>query len=285
MLSITAIGSCRVANPLRAGATTHGLKVNTSRIFGYTHSSSEALQQVRYLKGVFTPIDVVRPLLMPKIAPDQHRNLVHHPSLLYVIEISSAKRAMVADNHVQWNHIARHFSSFLAAPDRARSFWALASGKSERDKRAFLSRQREYRKLNETDKWLLRNMTLQHCGAARLHADIRAMLAILPNCLFVTHCNARMPDGNRIPTRAAFISVLRWVLEDLGANYFDPTDEMEKFGQHQALKDERGSLSHYSPRFEAHLLHIWNERYFKPLAHRQRDLQPWLNKPPMAEAG
>ncbi|MFQ5623475.1 MAG: hypothetical protein ACE5FS_08775 [Paracoccaceae bacterium] len=270
MLTITPIGSCRIANPIRLGAKRYRYRVNSSRIYGYTHSSAEALQQIRYLKRAFAPIEAVRPLLMPNIDEAQNRRLLHAPSDLYFVEISSAKIAMVADTHVQWNHVARHFAAFLCDRERARKFWALASGETEEEKRRFLSASRVFRRLSATDRWLLQNMTLRHCDAAWLHRDIGEIVELLPRCVFVTHCNAAMANGERIPSRAAFISVLRWVLEDLGAEYFDPTEEMERFGQARALKDERGSLSHYAPEFENRLLEIWNERYFERFAKPQR---------------
>ena len=50
-LSVTPIGTCRINNPLKQAQSKYPISLNTKRVYGFTHTSDEALQQLRYLQG------------------------------------------------------------------------------------------------------------------------------------------------------------------------------------------------------------------------------------------
>ncbi len=257
MLEITAIGSCRVANPIRRAVGRFPIKLNNSRVYGYTHSAAEAVQQIRFLKNRFAIPDHLRHLLAPAIDSGVHENAAHRTSGAYFVEISSAKIVRVGDTCVQWNHVCRHFDRFLDDPDRARVFWSLARPDSTSEKVAFLESEPEYARLAIADRQLLQAMTLQIADRDALRADISTILLELPRVIFVTHCNALLPHGQPIPSRNAFTLELTGILTELGAEFSDPTELMAAFGQSRALRDENGSLTHYTDMFERALFADW----------------------------
>jgi len=134
---ITAIGSCRISTPFKAAALSHPVVNNTGRVYGYTHTSAEALQQIRFLQGEFTPPTDSLPLLMPNVDVDALASVQHPTSDIYFIELSSTKELRIADTQVQLNYVTRHFVEFFADKLSARDFWRLACGQQEVAKLAF----------------------------------------------------------------------------------------------------------------------------------------------------
>ena len=77
----------------------HPVLNNTGRIYGYTHTAAEALQQIRFLQGDFTPPTEILPVLMPN-ADIQVLNATNHSlSDIYFIELSSTKELRIDDRH------------------------------------------------------------------------------------------------------------------------------------------------------------------------------------------
>jgi hypothetical protein len=86
-MRVTPIGSCRIVDPLRRASKVHPIKLGMSGVYGYTHSSAEALQLIRYLLEGISPGP---PELLPLICrsagavKQRPRNL----SDLYLVELS-----------------------------------------------------------------------------------------------------------------------------------------------------------------------------------------------------
>ena len=258
---VTAIGSCRVAGPLRMGAQPgSGIACNQTGIYGYCHSSAEALQQVRVLTGEIN----LPAALGPLIAPSGLRNQPHLPSDCYFVEISSAKRLCAQGHYLQLNYLTRHFQDFFSDRERVRSFWQHARCADRSTMMAFLQNERAYWALTEQDRALLADIRLQLSSPQTLEADLTAIAERLPKVLFVTHFNATKHDGTLLKARADFISMSREVLRAKGLPYFDPSDYVQAFGPANALKPGDQSLTHFSDEFEAVLYDNWLRRYLRP---------------------
>jgi len=257
MLMITTLGSCRVANPVRRAVSTFPIILNNSRVYGYVHSAAEIVQQIRFLKEQFVVPQNLRPLIAPSVTPEVYENSKHRPSDVYIVEISSEKVVRIQGVCVQWNHFCRHFSAFLDEPERARNFWLLAKPGLMQEKDAFLAADSHFCQLPRADQDLLRGITLETNDINSLQHDVELILGHLPKTLFVTHVNAALDNGQPIPSRDRFIQKLKTVLANCGADFYDPTHLMEKFGQQAALKAEAGSLTHYTEKFESALFADW----------------------------
>ena len=261
---ITAIGSCRISTPFKTAPAIHPVINNTDRIYGYTHSSAEALQQIKFLQTEFAPTPTVLPLLMPNSDHEALATKTHITSDIYFVEISSAKELEIEGVQVQLNYLTRHFADFFADPARARDFWRLADGQQETVKKTYLEGQESYRTLGQADREMLRLLTRKMTTPASLQRDMRELRERLPNVVFVTHCNALTNANTPIASRSAYIAMVKEAAYDLGIPCFDPTVSMQAFGQHATMSDPDSGLSHYAPEFGDFLFDGLFDRYIAP---------------------
>ncbi len=263
--SFTAIGSCRIANPLRQASASGAIHLNSDRIYGYTHSSAEAVQQALYLHGDVEIPELARPLVMPSVDGLSQGEVRHRPSDIYVVEISSAKEVRIENTLVQLNYVTRHFRDFFSDVERTRTFWRLATGERETEKMMFLAGEEAFQDLDDADRERLARLTARPVTGAALLTDIIFLKRRLGNVAFVTHCNAVTNAGRPLISRSRFIAQLKAILSKAKVPFCDPTTAMTAFGQDRAMLDQSGSLSHYTPEFEAHLFQTWWQEMFEPM--------------------
>ena len=86
-LSVSPIGTCRINTPLKRAQSRFPIEINLKRNYGYTHTSDEALQQLRFLQGDKQFREEVRPILFrPGRAIDSEH---WEPSDLHIVEIAA----------------------------------------------------------------------------------------------------------------------------------------------------------------------------------------------------
>ena len=287
---ITAIGSCRICTPFKAAPSSHAVINNTDRVYGYTHTSAEALQQVRFLQGEFTPPAEILPLLMPNADVGTISSTAHATSDIYFIELSSVKELRIADTQVQLNYATRYFADFFVDKLRARDFWRLADGTQEKAKLAFLNEHESFQSLAACDQSLLQNLTRTLSTPESLARDLTEIRSRLPNVVLVTHCNALAKNQEPIASRAAYIAMVEDVAQNLSLPLFNPTASMHAFGQDMAMSDAQTSLSHYSEDFGTFLFDGLYETYISPRqthtltpsAALSQAMQKFQNRSPVA---
>ncbi len=242
----------------------HPVINNMGRIYGYTHTSAEALQQVRFLQGEFTPPAEILPLLTPNVDIDALSGAVHPTSDIYFIELSSAKELRIAGTQVQLNYVTRYFAGFFADKLRARDYWRLADGWQDEAKLTFLNEQESYQSLNPDDQRLLQHLTRTLASPESLTRDMVEIRDRLPNVVFITHCNALAKNHEPIASRAAYIAMVEDAAKALNLSIFNPTASMQAFGQHTAMSDAETSLSHYSEDFGNFLFDGLHDTFIAP---------------------
>ena len=103
------------------------IKLQLGRNYGFVHTSTDALQQARYMFGQGEiPADVQRLIFRPSNG-EQARRATHKPADLYMVELSSRKLLTIDGHPIQSNYLARYFSEFFADRARTRLFWSMAS--------------------------------------------------------------------------------------------------------------------------------------------------------------
>lgn len=257
MLSVTAIGSCRVSNPLRIGRSMIGYRLNTDRIYGYSHSSSEAVQQMYFLQGEFTPLPELWPMI--SLGRDREKTLaqVHDSSDIYVVEISSAKSLSIGGHKVQLNYLRRRFAAFFEDKDRYRTFMGLCQSGRESAMSDFLETTWSATPEQREDSDILRHVRLELCTESALAKDLAELRDGLGNIMVVSHVNARLPDGKPLPTRSSFINDLTRVVRRMNIPFCDPTVLMNRVGQGKAIADNSTSLAHFTDEFSGMLVREW----------------------------
>jgi tetratricopeptide (TPR) repeat protein len=264
--TLTPIGTCRVNNPIRRARGNFPFVTNFERVYGYTHTAGEAVQQIRFLQNekTFAPISipaVFRPNCEKRMLAETHK-----PSDLYLVEISSAKRIVAGDDLIQINYLNRHLSEFFSDNERTRLYWQLARPTTGDELADFLRADSVYASLSREDRELLANIRMTISDFGDIKAEMEEIVDRLgrDKVVFVTHVNARMSDGSLIGSRDRLIANVKEIAGFLGVSCYDPTHEMEVCGQENALERAGFDLTHYSETFCDSLFAAWYSELFIP---------------------
>lgn len=264
MFTVTPIGSCRIATPLRLGQSTRGIRLNLNRSYGYCHSPAEAVQLARFLRGEVTIAADVWPLVSRSHRLETLSSETHVPSDLYVIELASAKELTIDGVSVQLNYLKSTYPDFFADPDRMQGFWDAAQTGDRARTTAFLDKAWSATDAQRADSVVLSRITLNYVTPDSLAQDIQTLGRLLPDVMFVSHVNARKPDGQTIKSRASFISLVSDGVRDAGFDLYDPTQLMAEFGQPAAIEDDSTSLAHFTTSFSTAVMDDWMARFIAP---------------------
>ncbi|WP_144636178.1 hypothetical protein [Bordetella genomosp. 13] len=264
--TIAPIGTCRIHTPLRDAAARYPIKLQLGRNYGFVHTSSEALQQARFMLGqAEIPADVQRLIFRPSIA-GRAGNAVHKPADLYIVELSSRKLLTVDGHPIQSNYLGRHFSEFFADRARARSFWSLATADRQAERRALLDQDPVFNSLPAHDRDVLARILKRELPDAEIEGEMQQLVELLgrDKVVFVTHVNALTPDNAPIESRQQLIAVVTEAAQRLGVPCYDPTPLMNKIGQADAMEDGGLDLTHYTEMFSDRLGAEWFKTYMRP---------------------
>lgn len=266
--TVTGIGSCRVAGPLRKAEKKGDFALNQTGIYGYCHSAPEAVQQLQYLKRAKRPPAHLMPVVAPSLsvsAPPQ----THVASDLYVIEICSSKELVIDGYFVQLNYLTKHLSTFFEHHQTAKEFWRLTRLGLSAERRSFLKSVSSFGDLGDAEQHMLMSLQFSETTQHKLRQAIDNIQSMTGDQLFITHFNALKHDGAHIRSRKAFVEMVAGELRDSGVQFFNPSDYIEVIGQDRALAEGGTSLSHYSADFEEFLGQNWLTRYIDPRQKRK----------------
>jgi tetratricopeptide (TPR) repeat protein len=257
MFKITPIGSCRIATPLRLSRDRYGFALNQDRVYGFTHSSAEAVQLMRYLKGEIAIDPAIEPLVSRRGISEEEGAASHEPSDLYVVEISSSKVLKVGETCVQLNYLGAEYSDFFQDRDRAGQFWDLADAGDQTRIDDFLMLHWSATADQKQESAILRQIRRAAATEADLRRDFRLLIDGLPSVLFVTHVDAVTPDGKPIPSRSRFIREVEAAVRAEGGVVYNPTRSMKAMGQQRAIEDYSDSLAHFTEEFAHTVFRDW----------------------------
>ncbi|VFR66508.1 putative capsular polysaccharide biosynthesis protein [plant metagenome] len=264
--TIAPIGTCRIHTPLRNAVTRYPFKLQLGRNYGFVHTSTEALQQARFMFGECDiPADVQRLIFRPSVM-GKARSATHTPADLYLVELSSRKLLTLDGHPIQSNYLTRHFTEFFADRARARTYWSLASTESLAERRALLDQDPVFKSLPAEDRELLARIVKRDLSDDEIEAEMGQIVTLLgkDKVVFVTHVNALAAGNTPIESRQELIRVVTQAAERLGVPSYDPTAVMNKFGQADAMENGGLDLTHYTERFSDRLGAEWFKTYMRP---------------------
>jgi tetratricopeptide (TPR) repeat protein len=282
-IKITPIGSCRIHNPLKKFISKSYLQLNTADIYGFTHTSAEALQQIKYLQGDYLPSSTIHPILSSRLRFNKDR--LQQKSLssdLYFIEISSAKTVMVDHDYVQINYIYVYFSEFFLDPNRAKKFWSLAARDDKKELLTFLKETPSYRAYPKEKQELLSNISVKQMTEDELKQDMMEIKNRLKNAVFITHCNVMLPDMTSISSREKWIKTIEKIGKEIGFKIYNPTHVMMILGQSASLQKNGLDSTHYTSLFERQIFNDLHRLYIEPILndlHENQAIQDDKNLP------
>lgn len=259
MFRITPIGSCRIATPLRLSRDRYGFVLNQDRVYGFTHSSAEAVQLMRYLKGEISIDPQLDPLVSRRGISTANAMPLHESSDFYVVELSSAKVLRIGDTCVQLNCLYGEFGEFFVNRDRSVQFWNLSEACDQAAIDRFLEASWSATPSQRQESELLRQIRRATSNQKDLRQDIRQLIDGLPNVLFVTHIDAVLPNGRTLPSRSRFIKEVETAVRAEGGMIYNPTKSMLDMGQELAIEDYSDSLAHFTDDFAQVVFDDWFE--------------------------
>ena len=266
IIKITPIGSCRIHNPLKKFTSKSHLQLNTNDIYGFTHTSAEALQQLKYLQGDYLPSKEIYPILSSRLRFNKNKLMQETiASDLYFVEISSAKVVMVGDEYVQMNYIYVYFSEFFLDPERTRKFWSLAARSNREELLSFLQEDPVYKAYPIDKQKLLSALSVRQMTENELKQDMMEITQRVKNVIFITHCNVKLPDMSYISSRDHWIKTIEKVGKDIGCKVYNPTPLMMILSQSLSLQKNGLDSTHYTPIFESRIFNDLHHLYIEPL--------------------
>jgi len=279
-LSVTPIGTCRINSPLKRAQSRFPIEINLKRNYGFTHTSDEALQQLRFLQGDKQFREEVKPIVFRPEAGRTIGNETWQPSDLHIVEISSAKKVSSGPDSVQINYLYRYFADFFSNSARTVKFWSLVKRGARAELAEFLRAEPTYCMMSADDRLLLTSLRMEQQDFAAIKADMAEIVERLgrDTLLFVTHVNALTPDGSTIPTRERVIRWVKLAAEQLGVPCFDPSQAMLDFGQERAMEQGGLDLTHFTPAFsdriyaELHREHVGRLMELRPEVSGEQDV-------------
>ncbi|PIE16466.1 MAG: hypothetical protein CSA68_02645 [Rhodobacterales bacterium] len=233
--------------------------MNMKRVYGYSHTSAEAVQQMNFLHGTFKPNEDLLPLISPRWQELNQQNDEHTPSDVYVVEICSAKQATIDGQSVQLNYLKRRYRDFFSDPERDRMCFRLAAGADEEALGTWLDEVWSANETQHKDSSILRQLRVRQANLDMVRDDMVRLQDGLGEVLFVTHVNARDGNGNVLTGRDALIKTVTQAAQQIGARLYNPTALMEKVGQTQAIEDHSAGLAHFTESFSQRVLEDWYE--------------------------
>ncbi|WP_427183896.1 hypothetical protein ACL598_20260 [Bordetella bronchialis] len=264
--TIAPIGTCRIHTPLRDAVGRYPLKLQLGRNYGFVHTSTEALQQARFMYGQRDiPADVQRLVFRPSNG-EQARRGTHEPADLYMVELSSRKLLTIDQYPIQSNYLVRYFSEFFADRGRSRMFWTLAAPDKLAERRAALAQDPVFKALPADDRELLARIVKRDLTDDEIEGEMRELVDLLgkEKVVFVTHVNALTPDNVPIEQRQQLIAAIGAAAQKIGVPCYDPTPLMNKIGQADALENGGLDLTHYTELFAERLCADWYKNYMRP---------------------
>lgn len=268
MITVRAIGSCRLFTPMRMARGIYPFGLDMRRDFGFVHTSAEAIQALRFIRGEISFPDH----LIPVIARDaETKGLVDEPVLeqpdIYLIEISSAKETRVGEYRCQLNYVVRHFGDFFADAARRQQFNRMSGRGNWRERQDWLETLRVYQAMDQQDRELLSAIEIRVLGVKDMIADLQQFAERTGGTPLVvqTHIAARDANGDLLKTRSRVMSEVKEAANALGLPLLDPSEEMQLFGQARALKRNGTDLTHFSDVFSEHIGSKIYEDYIRVL--------------------
>ncbi|OWT60567.1 hypothetical protein CEY11_10050 [Candidimonas nitroreducens] len=242
------------------------MKLQSTRNYGFVHTSAEVLQQLRFILGQADVPEDIRRLTFRQNTSAGFFDKTFQPADFYLVEISSRKLLTIDGRPIQINYLGRYFSDFFADRARTRTYWSMAVPEKLAARKEFLKSIAVFNSLPEADQSLLERIQRRSQTDEEIERDMGEISQLIgkDRMVFVTHVNALADDGAPIAQRQALIETVSAAALKLGVPCYEPTALMREFGQDQAMEQGGLDLTHYTESFSSRLCADWFDRYIAP---------------------
>lgn len=241
LTTVTVFGSCRVFTPIQILHKAGRLTLGNSEVYGYTHYTTEIIQQIKFISGAVAAPVRLRPYMNipPRWQPKPPRPVqeIFAATDLFVIEVSSIRVVRYKAMFLQINRVRELLNENLANPEH----WV----------RQIMGRTEStvIPPVDFTDPVkaeVYNGVKIYEQDEAEIVKGLGVLSSMLgKKILFVSHFNTDY-ECRPIPQRTVIVDALTKFAGKTGHAFFDPTEMVKTAGIKTALKD----LGHYNPEFE-----------------------------------
>lgn len=242
---VISIGSCRIGTPLAMVRDRCGFRLNDCQPFGFVHTSSEALQQIRWMRG-----ELEIPIEIWPFVSNRESDLSTGSGFdcdAVVVEIGNVHPVSFDGYAIQLNRMSEQFGDFRELWDIWRKYPAR---KQLALRQPLLAANASFERLDPVRRALLERAVMQAQTVDALTADLEAIRDLTPaNLLFVTHCSAGPDHPVSMRSRDRAIALVKEACARDDLAVFDPTPHLAEFGVENGLAEQGSDIQHYSPPF------------------------------------
>ena len=238
--NVTAIGTCRVHNPLSKLDKMGEIRLNHNPANQFVHTSGEIIQRIGVLRnGECFPRDVEEFIYDEGVKENKFRYPLEETDV-FVIEISSLKSVQFSNYHLQLNRLVNKAKEELG---EGFGDWMATIRREMKDGRDAVVEISEFDGVPE----LMGMSKIGMQDELSLERDIRKIVSELGNrIIFVNHIAIGKSDGQRLLSRDALCKMMCRVVDRLGVNSFDPTNLVVENGRGEMLLRDGEDINHYS---------------------------------------
>jgi len=252
MKNVTVIGTCRVYEPYKILVEQGSLEIKNAGVFGYTHTTKEALQVVKNAKSKLVVEDVLIPFV-GKNGLQHYKGKGVCDSDVVILEISSLRLFRIGDVYFRSNLVRDYLKDRLSGFD---TWWKDLSRGELKDnldpKYGF-----DIDSLDETSQYLVRNIECVHQSKSDFIKDMNEIMSFFnedQKVILISHFDIKIKGSDvRVPERVKMVSWLREFAENKNISFINPRFELEKFGEDKGL----AGVAHYSKEFEHHMAKVF----------------------------
>jgi tetratricopeptide (TPR) repeat protein len=261
VLSVTTLGTCRLAEPMAAAAKLHPMVRNLTNWYGFVHTTKEILQMLDVFEGRELPEHLRRFICSSEYRSFQPREGAAEN--LYFVEVSSQKEIHYREWLLQINCFSDVFEK------RRELFTTFFKFKyaHERDKRAeALEQLPSFAGVDPVERSILLEGYMHVMTRDELKQDLQTIADRIPGpTVFVTHIDVTDNNGKVIETRSRLCNWMREICAEQGYTLFDPTPQVLAYDRVRALAEEGRDNNHYTTEFKSVLGSLLFETYGQPL--------------------
>ncbi len=238
--NVTAIGTCRVHNPLSKLDKMGEIRLNHNPANQFVHTSGEIIQRIGVLRNGDGCPREIEEFVFDEVRKENKSRYPLEETDVFVIEISSLKSVQFSNYHLQFNRLVSKAKEELGEgfPD-----WMATIRREMKDGRDPDVEISDFDGVPD----LMGMSKIGMQDELSLERDIRKIISELGNrIIFVNHIAIGKSDGQRLISRDALCKMMWRVVDRLGVNSFDPTNLVIENGREEMLLRGGEDINHYS---------------------------------------
>lgn len=245
---VTTVGSCRLEMALQAAASHYQFVLNHSVDYGFVHTTPEALQLIRWMRGEI----VIPESLWPFVSTNPYNEV--QPNGLetdaVAIEISNTHPVSFDGYALQLNFMR---DSLNDVPELWQ-IWRKYPGAKRVDVRmAEFNKTESFARIDPARRAILERAIMVTQTAAMVRADLAAIRTYMPAAFFIMTYATMSDERPDMLTRNKAIVAITEACAAEQIPLFNPTAQMQVFGIEQAFAKAGKDIHHYTDAFTEHL--------------------------------